>query len=470
MNMQDIAPTILQFEQVSRSFPRDFSDTPSAILREMLLPRRLLRNPGPESFLALRDINLSLHNGQKMGVIGSHRSGKSTLAGIASGMLHPTHGRVTASASRLLISRPTAGFKPALSLRENLAFRATLGGLVGDALAAAIDRVLEGNLISGTAAESSLGNFSPYLIRQLGMELLLEVPAEILVIDELVSAGTGDARWTTRAALLERIAKATALLVSTDLEFLREATEESMVLHQGRLYGPFSTQLAFEYYLRLPEEHGQDLVESLGHVSTPIALGTPYEDRERAALTQEAEDVLQFHAASPSDILPQDGEAFQRRTLKQSLGPVVIAQNIVVDGEKHDRSKLLLLRHPGEVLNIAVEVLPKKNFVCGGVGLTLYSGNGMEVGTAIRTVSAVQLLQGTPSRIRFQLRIPDLPRYHYGLAMHLVEEGGATNPMGQIKLIVFGLQSDTLRESSLNLDVVSHSIESNLFHEANDFA
>ncbi|WP_018411136.1 ATP-binding cassette domain-containing protein [Methyloversatilis thermotolerans] len=468
--MQDNVPTLLQMEQVSRTFPRDFSDTPRAILREMLLPRRLLRDPGPEFFFALQDINISLTKGEKLGVIGSHRSGKSTLAGIAAGMLHPTQGRVHASASRLLLSRPTAGFKPALTLRENLAFRATLGGLAGDALAAAVDGVLADNRISAQTAKNALGNFSPYLVRQLGMELLLRVPAELVVIDEQVSAGAGDARWATRAALLERIAGATSLIISTDFEFLKETTKQSMVLHQGRLYGPFPTELAFEHYLRLPDDYGQDPDESPDDVRASVALSAPLEDIEGATMAQEADELLRFQEAIPARTQQPDDDVFQRRVVKQSLGPAVIVRNIVVDGAPYERSKLRLLRRPGEVLDISVEVLPKKTFVCAGIGLNLHSGNGMEVGSTTRSTPAVQLFQGRPTRIRFHLRIPDLPRYHYGLAMHLLEDGRRSNPANQMKLIVFGLQTETMRETALNLEVTGHSIESESSDEATDLA
>ena len=53
----------LELDKVSRLYPRDISDTPSAILREMLLPRRLLNTPGPDSFFALREVSLRLRKG-----------------------------------------------------------------------------------------------------------------------------------------------------------------------------------------------------------------------------------------------------------------------------------------------------------------------------------------------------------------------------------------------------------------------
>jgi hypothetical protein len=300
------------------------------------------------------------------------------------------------------------------------------------------------------------------------MELLLRVPAELVVIDEQLSAGAGDARWDTRGSLLERIAGATSLIITTDFDFLKEAAKQSMVLHRGRLYGPFPTELAFEHYLRLPDDYGQDLDESLDDVGASVALGVPPEDIEGATMAQETEELLRFRQAIPTRTLQPDDEVFQRRVVKQSLGPAVIVRTIAIDGDQYDRSKLDLLRRPGEVMDFAVDVLPKRTFVCNGIGLSLHSGNGMEVGNTARSVPALQLFQGRPSRIRFQLRIPDLPHYYYGLALHLIEEGSRITPGNQIKLVVFGLQTGTPRETAVKLDVTGHSIESESSHEASD--
>lgn len=244
----------LELDKVSRLYPRDISDTPSAILREMLLPRRLLNTPGSDSFFALRDITLRLRKGQKLGVIGAHRSGKSTLAGIASGLLLPTSGSVSAQGTRLLISRPTAGIKPTLTSVENLRLRASLAGLHGEQIDAVLDRTLSRCGLDGADARIPMGNLSPYVVKQIGLTMLLELPADIVVVDEISGAGIGDARWQTRGLLKEKIGASTALVISSDFRFIQEVVEEAVLLHHGMLYGPFSIEKAIDFFNELPEE------------------------------------------------------------------------------------------------------------------------------------------------------------------------------------------------------------------------
>ncbi|MCB1886626.1 MAG: hypothetical protein KDH20_03365 [Rhodocyclaceae bacterium] len=469
--MMERPDIVLELDQVGRAFPRDVSDIPSAILREMLWPRSLLNRARPDTFPALQGISLQLQAGEKLGVIGGHRSGKSILAGIASGVFAPTQGRVTARGSRLLFGRPVAGFKLSLSLRENLAIRGALAGLSGEGLLKAVGSVLQENRIESGVADSPLGNLSPYLIRKLGMEMLLQIPADILVIDELVSAGAGDARWATRAALVDRLSRSTALIVSTNFEFLKEVAEQSMVLHQGRLYGPFQTGLAIEYYLGRSAPSGADS----GGNSVPDLysdqINSPDGEAEETLADMEAEPGEGQYPPEDPGLSDQDGEAFQRRSAKQALLPLVVATRIFVDGEEYERARLRLLRRPGEVLHVLVELLPRESFVCTGVSLSLHSGTGMEVGHGQSKVRAVALRRGTPGKLAFQVRIPDLPRNHYGLAMELVKEGGAGNfPGPPTKLVVFGLLTERPREAGMNLDCSCLTIESDLSHDASDAA
>ncbi len=48
----------------------------------------------PSKQLILRDINLSIYSGEKIGIIGPNGSGKSTLLKVICGILKPTKGKV----------------------------------------------------------------------------------------------------------------------------------------------------------------------------------------------------------------------------------------------------------------------------------------------------------------------------------------------------------------------------------------
>ena len=54
----------------------------------------MIKSNSIDYFHAIKDINISLHKNEKIAVLGTHLSGKSTLAAVASGMIDPTTGTI----------------------------------------------------------------------------------------------------------------------------------------------------------------------------------------------------------------------------------------------------------------------------------------------------------------------------------------------------------------------------------------
>lgn len=432
--MTDETEIVLALDQVSRLYPRDISDTPSAILREMLLPRRLLNTPGPDSFFALRDVSLRLRKGQKLGVIGAHRSGKTSLAGIASGVLQPTSGNVSAHGSRLLISRPTAGFKPTLTSIENLRLRASLAGLHGKRLDAVLDRTLSRCGVDGADARIPMGNLSPYVVKQLGLTLLLELPADILVVDEISSAGIGDARWLTRGLLHEKIDASTALVISSDFSFIQEVVEEAVLLHQGKLYGPFSVENALDYYSRLPDE------------------SVPFGDIANDPSIEEDHDSY--------GEVDDDGIKLQQRKSKFFHPPTWKVLRIDIDGSEFKHTHYSLIRHPGESVNVEVEMISScKQIYSGGVFVLHGGSSGLEVGHYFIKAADMWIEAQQKYLLRFTLRIPDWQEDFYGLTF-CPQDQERNFPLDyRMKILILGVAQKHSRVTSRELEIHNYSLE-----------
>src|SRR5688500_12506037 len=92
------------------------------VLRQML---RRSRNPVVE-INALRDIDLQVDAGERLGVIGHNGAGKSTLLKLLAGIYPPTSGvrRVTGRISSLFDA--SLGFEPDATGWENIAYRGYL--------------------------------------------------------------------------------------------------------------------------------------------------------------------------------------------------------------------------------------------------------------------------------------------------------------------------------------------------------
>lgn len=443
---------VLDLDRVSRLYPRDISDTPSAILREMLLPRRLLNTPGPDSFFALRDVSLRLRKGQKLGVIGAHRSGKTSLAGIASGVLLPTSGSVTAQGSRLLISRPTAGFKPTLTSIENLRLRASLAGLHGERLDAVLDRTLSRCGVDGADARTPMGNLSPYVVKQLGLTLLLELPSDILVVDGISSAGIGDARWQTRGLLQEKIDASTALVISSDFSFIKEVTAEAVLLHHGRLYGPFGVEQAIDHFNELPDEDIlRDYPDSVHDPKSPPSITSPICSCLTIDQSLDEDPDPYDHAETEAD---HKVSSSRIRKNPSSDSPPWKVLSITVDGEDFRHSLFSLIRRPGEKISVRVDMVSMRNQRFSGGRFSLFGGkSGLEVGTFHYEIEEIPVLANQKRVLGFDLTIPDWHEDYYGLTF-CPRLGDKHFPLEhRMKILIFGIGEKKVAHRTQTLQI-----------------
>lgn len=443
---------MLQLDAVTRAYPRDLSHIASAVLREMLLPMGALRTCPPTHFDVLRNVRLALARGEKAGILGAHRSGKSTLAGIASGQLQPTSGAVMANGKRSLIAKPGAGFRPGLTVIENLSFRAVLAGVTGDAMHALVDRTLSQCGVSSEQAGKAIGNLSRFVTRQLGLTLLLELPGDILVIDEVTGAGTGDARWALRGRLQDRIEAATSLVLSADAGFVRDLVEQCWVLHGGRLYGPFEAEQAAGVYERLPpEDEAEEIPDAAFDPLDPPSAVTTVTARGAGAERYEADD-----ADPDENPATAEAEAMRRKHSAQWH-----ASSITVDGQEYRHSRESLLRSPDATISIVAEIvsLVQQDFAGGTFGL-FGSDTGIELARHQFVCEAHPVAAGQSLRLRFELVVHDWGESFYGLAFSPKGSSDSKDPrQGRIKILIVGLGGQRYERAKRVLDIRGASVE-----------
>lgn len=216
----------------------------------------------PDGTRALVGIDLELHEGERIGIVGQNGSGKSTLVRQLNGLLRPTEGRVE------LLGRDTTGVHVAelartvglafqnpdrqifaASVRSEVAFGARNLGRRGAELDRAVDRALEAVGLEGEAATNpyDLG-YSRRKLLALASILAMETP--VVVLDEPTTGQ--DARGVAR---IQRIvgdlgaAGRTVITISHDMRFVAESFERVVVMRAGRviLDGPPAGVFAAEH-------------------------------------------------------------------------------------------------------------------------------------------------------------------------------------------------------------------------------
>ncbi|MDI7278129.1 MAG: ATP-binding cassette domain-containing protein, partial [Anaerolineae bacterium] len=105
--------------------------------------RALQRRVKNHEFWALREVNLEVHRGEILGIIGRNGAGKSTLLKVVARVLRPTRGRVQIKGAVAPLLEYQAGFHPELTGRENVFLNGTLLGFTRRQMEAKFDRIVD---------------------------------------------------------------------------------------------------------------------------------------------------------------------------------------------------------------------------------------------------------------------------------------------------------------------------------------
>lgn len=210
-----------------------------------------------EGFLALRDLNFSLMDGELRFVIGPNGAGKTTMLDVICGKVRPIKGRVIfGQANNLLtlqeheVANIGIGRKfqtptvfPYHTVFDNLLLSLKTRKTVAAELAALRARQNQADLLEilnfvglGHHTQTFAGVLSHGQRQWLEIAMLLGQEPKLLLVDEPVAGMTGRERDKT-GLLLEAIARehATVLVIEHDMEFVRHFSNTVTVLHEGSL-------------------------------------------------------------------------------------------------------------------------------------------------------------------------------------------------------------------------------------------
>ena len=160
---------------------------------------------------SLKNINLEITAGDRVGLIGHNGAGKTTLLRVLSGIYYPTHGSMAIHGDVTSLINISLGIDPESTGRENIFLRSVMMGLTPAQARERMDEIIE---------FSGLENFidMPFRTYSSGMQLRLAfsvstcIRPQILIMDEWLS--TGDLDFKDRAEQrLKEVVTSTEILV-----------------------------------------------------------------------------------------------------------------------------------------------------------------------------------------------------------------------------------------------------------------
>lgn len=242
------SPPLIELRGVSLRFV-SYSDKQYSLKRAALdlILRRDVPPPSNE-FWALRDIDLTVHKGERVGIIGGNGAGKSTLLRLLARIYPTTTGTVSVVGKVAPLIEMGAGFNTELSGRDNILLNGAMLGISRKEMEAKVEGIHE---FTGLRefADLPLKYYSSGMYMRLAFAVATEVEPDILLIDE--SLGVGDAAFVDKAksriqGLLDR--SHVVIIVSHDLPALLETCTRGVWMKKGRIVGDGPIEETIDMY------------------------------------------------------------------------------------------------------------------------------------------------------------------------------------------------------------------------------
>jgi len=189
---------------------------------------------------ALRDINLNLRQGARVGLVGHNGAGKSTLLRLMSGIYEPTRGSALIQGKVAPVFDLGVGMDPEISGFENIMVRGLFLGMTRKQMQDRVDDIAEFSEL-GDYLSMPLRTYSTGMRVRLALGVVTSIDPEILLLDEGI--GAVDSEFLAKArdrlnALVER--SGMLVFASHSDEFLVDLCDTGIWMDHGQIkdHGP----------------------------------------------------------------------------------------------------------------------------------------------------------------------------------------------------------------------------------------
>lgn len=188
-----------------------------------------------EKFQALSGVNLEIHEGERVALLGLNGSGKSTLLKLISGVMHPDEGEILARGRIAGLIEVGAGFHPDLTGRDNVYLNGAILGMTQEEIDASFDSIVEFSEIEDFI-DTEVKFYSSGMYLRLAFSVAVHTDPEIFLVDEILAVGDEPFQKKCIRKIKELSERGkTLVVVSHDLDMVSRLCERGVVLEKGRV-------------------------------------------------------------------------------------------------------------------------------------------------------------------------------------------------------------------------------------------
>ncbi|MCE7071416.1 ABC transporter ATP-binding protein [Dyadobacter sp. CY327] len=202
-----------------------------------------------EEFWALRDVNFSIDQGDRIGIVGHNGAGKSTLLKILSRITEPTTGQIKIDGRIASLLEVGTGFHPELTGRENIFLNGAILGMAKSEIRQSFDAIVD---FAGVEKflDTPVKRYSSGMYVRLGFAIAAHLNPEILIVDEVLAVGDTEFQKKCLGKMRDVSESGrTLLFVSHNLTAIQALCNKSFYFEKGMLIDQGETTHIVTNYL-----------------------------------------------------------------------------------------------------------------------------------------------------------------------------------------------------------------------------
>ena len=222
----------IAFENVSKHFILYTNKSHS--LKELVLNKVLKRHPQSEvQYQVLKNVSFQINYGETIGIIGENGTGKSTSLKLIANIMRPDEGKVIVKGSVASLLEIGAGFQPDLTGRENVYLYGSILGLSRKEIDKRYQEIVEFSELAEFMV-MPVKNYSSGMYMRLGFAVAINVDADIILLDEVLSVGDESFQIKCLRKIDEYKAKnKTIVFVSHDMNAVKRICDRVFYIKRG---------------------------------------------------------------------------------------------------------------------------------------------------------------------------------------------------------------------------------------------
>lgn len=227
-------------------------------LQELIFPKMNKHT----TFTAVSNLNLSVDEGEILGILGRNGAGKSTLLKMITGVVTPTYGKLKINGKISSLLELGAAFNGELTGEENIYQHGQVMGLTKQEIENTKQDIIDFADI-GEHLNQPVKTYSSGMFARLAFACAINVKPDILIVDEVLSVG--DVAFQLKCfKKFEEFKKEgkTILFVSHSLEDILKNCTRCIVMEHGQKIFDGETKAAVDFYKKRIAE---DVEKKLGN-------------------------------------------------------------------------------------------------------------------------------------------------------------------------------------------------------------